>query len=103
MGADEVLSRLAEQARSSIADVITVDERGWRLDLAKVQANGHLVKRIRETREGPDVELHDAQAALSLLGKHLGLFVDVHEVRETADVTVYIPDNTRDQATVTDD
>jgi hypothetical protein len=37
---------------------------------------GHLVKGIKHTRYGDDIEFYDAQAALVHIGKHLGLFDD---------------------------
>jgi hypothetical protein len=50
-----------------------------------------LVKKVKSTQWGLEVEFYDAQAALGLLGKHLNLFierVDMHhsgEVRFTAE------------------
>jgi phage terminase small subunit len=40
----------------------------------------HLIKSMKDTRWGISVELYDAQAALALLGKHHGLFVDRQEI-----------------------
>lgn len=57
-----------------------VKEQVAEVDLAKAERLGklHLVKayNAKDNR----VELYDAQAALGLLGKHHGLFVDKHEV-----------------------
>jgi phage terminase small subunit len=80
MSADEVLLRLAEHARGSMADFLDVAGEG--LDLTKAEAAGklHLVKKFTrtETLHGGSVgvELYDAQAALALLGKHHGLFTE---------------------------
>jgi phage terminase small subunit len=81
MSADEVLLRLAEQARADIGDFIKVGKHQVRLDLARAQKAGllRLVKSIRWTKYGPVLELYDAQAALALLGKHQRLFVERHE------------------------
>jgi phage terminase small subunit len=78
MTADEVLSRLADQARSSMADFL--NETG-RIDLELARKNGklHLVKSRSVTKEGERIELYSAQEALALLGKHHGLFVDRQE------------------------
>ena len=75
MSADEVLSRLAEQARgehgkyikpSGVIDIESLVEDG----------NAHLIKKIKDTAVGREYEFYDAQSALSLLGKHHALFVD---------------------------
>jgi phage terminase small subunit len=96
MSADEVLTRLSEHARGSIADFVTVSEPstdledatdaqdakaiagGWRLDLLRAQQAGklHLIKKLKSGQWGPEIELHDPQAALALLGKHHKLFVE---------------------------
>ncbi|MBU1748715.1 MAG: terminase small subunit [Chloroflexi bacterium] len=79
MTADEVMFRLAEQARASLADCINVDDETgtWTMDLAKAQHQGklHLIKRLWVDASGNRrIELHDQQAALQLLGRHHGLF-----------------------------
>jgi len=81
MTANEVLERLGDQARGSMADFITITRgkrRTVRIDLGKAEdANKlHLVKKISKTDKGWQVELYDAHAALVDIGKHLGLFVD---------------------------
>lgn len=76
MSADEVLLRLADQARSTMADFI--NDAG-EVDLRTAKDNGklHLVKSYTVTDKGTErVELYDAQAALVHLGRHHGLFVD---------------------------
>ena len=89
METDEVLARLSEQARANIGDfakqafVIETDEQGRQstidsvdLDWDQIKARGHLVKKISSNANGPAIELHDGQAALIQLGKHLGLFAE---------------------------
>lgn len=79
MAADEVLIRLAEQARVNMADFITISRKGEvKIDLIKARRKDklHLVKKIGHTKHGLRLELHDAQAALVHLGRYLGLFVD---------------------------
>lgn len=75
MDADEVVARLAWQARADIGDF--VDGAG-ELDLAAAKSKGltHLVKSVTWTNRGPRLELHGAQTALVHLGRHLGLFTD---------------------------
>jgi len=82
MTADEVLVRLAEHARGSMAEFVRVNEDTgavW-LDMRTAQAAGklHLIKSYQEASDkfGAKLELYDAQAALALLGKHHRLFTD---------------------------
>jgi len=105
--AEEVLFRLSEQARANIGQFLMKappdeeDEREkWYLDLEKVQEAGHLVKSLQWTRYGPKVDLYDAQGALQLIGKHLGLFSErVEHVGEGGGpiktAVVILPDNKR--------
>lgn len=81
MTADEVLVRLADQARADMNDFVTDLGSSVRLDLQKaIKRNKmHLVKKFSVTRQGTSVELYDAQAALVHIGKHHGLFVERHE------------------------
>ena len=78
MGTDEVLARLAEQARGSLGDYLIVEgEAGKeevRFDLAKLvrDGKGHLLRAV--TVNKVRIEFYDAQAALGLLAKHQGLF-----------------------------
>ena len=93
MSADEVLHRLAEHARGSMADFVTDD---GAIDLARARAAGklHLVRRYSEAGEkaGASIELYDAQAALEKIGKALGLF------RERIEMTVEVDvDSMREQ------
>jgi len=83
MGADEVLDRLAEHARGSMADFLDIRNNWVTLDIDRAKQAGvlHLIKKFRQTREGTEVQLYDAQGALELLGKHLGLFKDTIDLR----------------------
>lgn len=87
MGTDEVLGRLAEQARFDPTPYLLFktefDEYEdapvkvlMGIDIDKLQADGlgHLVKSISKTRNGLRIEWQDGQKALELIGKHLGLF-----------------------------
>lgn len=49
-----------------------------RIDLEKAQRAGklHLLKKLKETKFGLEIELHDAAAARELLGKHYRLWGD---------------------------
>jgi Terminase small subunit len=79
MSADEVLTRLTDQARCNVADFIRIGRGGKpALDLKRAEREGklHLISEITWTEHGPKVKLHDAQAALVHLGRHHQLFRD---------------------------
>lgn len=81
MKADEVMARLAEQARANIAAFVRVDvdEDGLQvivLDDEAIRTHGHLVKRVTNGKFGVGLELHDSQAALITIARHLGLLRD---------------------------
>lgn len=84
LASNEVLARLADMARASIADVATVDEESGtiRFDWRRARREGklHLIAELAFTEAGPKVKLHDAQAALVQLGRYHGLFKDRHVV-----------------------
>lgn len=77
MSADEVLVRLAEQARAAYSRYIEIKDNGSAyVDLGAMQADDklHLIKAIRETKEGQQIEFYDAQTALVKLGDHHRVF-----------------------------
>lgn len=53
-----------------------------RLDFEKAKLRGklHLIKEFKDGKDGLSVKLYDAQAALALLGKHHGLFIERQEI-----------------------
>ena len=91
MTADEVMMRLAAHARGDIDDCLDEDGR-FSLKKAREAKKTSLIKkmRIKETKRVIDetevitqeveLELHDAQAALQLIGRHHKLFVDRTEL-----------------------
>lgn len=87
MAADEVLLRLAEQARSSMADFLGDD---GAIDLKRARENGvlGLLKSVSQTSRGERIELYDAQSALALLGKAHGLFIDRQELTGSIQLNV---------------
>lgn len=99
MDKDEVIDRLAAQARGSMGDFLTTSEDGGvRLDIGKAQDKAHLIKKVtqrrtvRTTEKGEteetvlSFELHDAQAALTLIGRHHGIFKDKVDVNLSGNV-----------------
>lgn len=82
MGADEALTRLAEQARADYVEYISAD---GSVDLARMKRDGllHLVKSVKPTANGLVVEFMDAQAALFKIAAVHGLPRERVEVEVT--------------------
>ena len=79
MSADEVLMRLAEQARGEHGKYITTS---GAVDIATLvnDKKAHLIKKVKETKDGMEYEFYDAQSALNTLAKHHGLLTDKTEI-----------------------
>lgn len=88
MPANEVLARLAEQARGTMEDFL--DESGD-IDLKQARERGrlHLVKTRAITKEGERIELYSAQTALEILAKHHALLTEKVELSGETAVKVY--------------
>ncbi len=101
MSADEVLTRLAEQARGDIDECLITDHNVTMVDWAKLKERGltHLVKKFKQTKQGVEVEFYDAQSALVHLGRHHKLFTDKTEISGQIDVTELSDDELRRIAT----
>jgi phage terminase small subunit len=83
LSADEVLARLADIARGTLDDFLSVDRRGRiKIDLIKARKAGkmHLLKSYGKGKQGEKIELYSAIEALQILGRHLQLFVDRTEI-----------------------
>lgn len=78
MQANEVLSRLSDQARADMGDFIEVRHNYANIDLEKAKELGLLrhVKKFKVTRQGTEVELYSSQSALQTLAKAHGLLKD---------------------------
>jgi phage terminase small subunit len=80
---DEILGRMAEIASAHYDDFVVVDpDTGeTRVDLAAAKAAGklHLIKRIRQTKSGNEVEFYSRLVALSQLAKMRGMFRETNE------------------------
>ncbi len=97
MGAKEVLGRLADQARGAGAYIDTsLGKSKPFFDVERMvrDGKGHLVKSIKYTNRGQcSIELYDAQAALTSIGRHHVLFTDKTEhsgeigIRNLGDIT----------------
>lgn len=89
MSADEVLLRLAEQARGEHSAYLLTNgtvNYGAILEDGK----GHLIHKVKQTKYGNDVEFYDAQAALVHLGKAHGLFTDKVEHSGSVETSLVI-------------
>lgn len=84
MSADEVIARLADHARADMSDFIKLEKGEYVLDLKQAQERGkmHLVKKLKHTKYGLEIEFHDAQSALVHLGKAHGIFVERVQIEE---------------------
>jgi phage terminase small subunit len=80
MPANEVLMRLAAQARGSMEDFLDESRQSIDLSAAERAAKLHLIKKfthsIGKETENISIELYDAQAALVQLGRYHKLFTD---------------------------
>lgn len=107
MSADEVLMRIADEARGDMGEFWSIQADGDPvLDLASAQERGklHLIKKLKVktttrtigdidvTTKEVDFELYDAQAAKRMIGQHHKLFADKLDVNLTA-----IPEITADE------
>jgi len=79
MTAGEVLMHLGEIGRGEWADYVLPD---GDVDIARIVEDdkAHLIAEIWETREGKRIKFYDRLTALSMIGKHLRMFVDVSEL-----------------------
>lgn len=111
MSADEVLQRLAAQARGDLGDFMDISSMSYSLDLKGAQEKDltKLIKKIkqrtiiRQLKEGDEeeehqteIELYSAQRALEILAKAHNLFAEkvdltgdikIHVIREGSDRT----------------
>jgi phage terminase small subunit len=104
MSANEVLARLTEQARGTMADFVDPETVLVNLSKAKQANRLHLLKSfshtVGEKTDTVKIELYDAQAALALLGRAHKLFIDKTEVSGDKDNPLLIDDigaNAREQ------
>jgi len=100
MDADEVLARLADQGKASIAEFLKVTQDGVAIDWITVEQKGHLVKSLTPTAHGMRLELYDAQSALVQIGRAHGLFVDRHQHDVDGVLEIHYTNDWRDQATI---
>ena len=81
MSAGEVLERLGNQGRFDPAELWVLGEEGVRPNWGAIRSGKYagLIKSIKQTRDGWQIECYDGQRAIELIGKHHGLFTDKQE------------------------
>jgi len=89
MSREEVLERLGGIARAEYTDYLT--EYGT-VDLKALleDGKGHLIKGVKETAHGRQIEFYDAQKALVDIGRHHALFVDKQQVEHVGEATIRV-------------
>ncbi len=82
MPASEVLLRLTKHAQLDMTQYVKQYGTWMTVDIEAIRRDGlgHLIKKLKPTKHGTEVEFHDVQTALLALGKHHKLFVERHEV-----------------------
>ena len=107
MSKNEVLARLQDQANATLLPFVKVDEEGYTYFNFKdpeAKKHFHLIKKVKHRRSESsnekagtysqenwvEVELHDPQKALELIGKYYALFTDKteHTERKVIHVTI---------------
>lgn len=92
MDADEVVSRLSQMARADIGDFLHISTQdSLSLKVAALQEKGHLVKSMKDTKDGIHFTLHDSMRALELLGKHQKVFEEQEQEERPININVNIP------------
>ncbi|MBX6311963.1 MAG: terminase small subunit [Isosphaeraceae bacterium] len=90
MGAEEVLHRVTEIARSDMEDFLHFDDGGVvRIDLYKARERGktHLIEEVHLTTPSPRIKLASKQWALDFLGRCHGLTRDLPAMVTSKDPT----------------
>ncbi len=82
MSATEVLARISDIASGSLGDFIDVGGPLWNVNLERAKKRGkmHLLKKIKSTKEGTEVEIHAPLDALKTLAQYHGLLKDKQEI-----------------------
>jgi hypothetical protein len=104
MGPAEILARLSEQARNSIATFVSEAEvhlpppregepevviKSGEVSWEAIKQFGHLIKKISFNQYGPVLELYNVQDALKLMGQHEKLFTESVNVSMTQEIKGY--------------
>jgi hypothetical protein len=74
MSQDEVLVRMAKLATGDISDFLVIDNGRWKVDVKQLKRLGYMVKRIRATKDGPELEMESKFNALVKIGEYYGMW-----------------------------
>jgi len=86
---DDVIRELRMIAFGDIEDYIEWGPEGVILKGKEDRGTGRLVSKVSQTAKGQmHLELHSKTKALEMLGKHLGMYTDRHEVVSEAGITI---------------
>jgi len=86
---DDVIRELAMIAFADMDDYVIWGPRGIILKSEEERGTGRLVSKVSQTATGQmHLELHSKTKALEMLGKHLGMYTDRHEVVSEAGITI---------------
>lgn len=67
ISADQIVGRLSQMA---MADVTQFVDASGRINKTAIKEQGYLVKKIKPGANGMELEIHDPQKALDMLGRH---------------------------------
>lgn len=75
---EEIIGRLSDIATGSLADFVDVDDQVFLLNLSKAKQAGklHLLKKLKHSKFGVEIELHSPLEALDKLARVHQLFAD---------------------------
>lgn len=92
----ETFSNKDDHELVSVPGEVVTEER-IKLDIPKATKDGkaHLIKKLKWTKDGPEIELHGVQEGVLNILKRFGSLPD--EAATNVNVNVYIPDNGRDK------
>jgi hypothetical protein len=77
MSADEVLARVSDIASATFEDFLSVSRQGeWRVNLRRARDRNklHVLKKLKSTKVGTEIEIKDSLPALIRLGEYHGLW-----------------------------
>ena len=86
MGADELLMHLGRQARSKIVIGQYMTSNGLDIDRFLADGHGNLIKSMKCTKYGMNIEFVDDLKSQELIGRHLAMFTDKVEQEITYNV-----------------
>jgi len=91
MPANEVLARISEFASADMGNFLDIDKKSgaWNVNLVKARRAGKtkLVKKIKATKDGTEIELHSPLDALDKLARYHGFYTEKIKIEATQNVS----------------